>query len=109
VREILQDLETWPDGKHVVNLQMRLEGNEARNFRICLRVSDALNIAPMEMLGLLSLYGLKMLVHVLSDVLTDCMDGRFERLVDIIESSDPAGALAARLEEVELSGESCHG
>jgi len=102
-------LETWPDGKHVVDLQMRLEGNEARNFRICLRVSDALGVAPPELAGLLSLYGLKRLVHVFSDVLTDCMDGRLERLADITESSDPADALADRLEEAEPSDESYHG
>ncbi len=102
---MLQDLEDWPGGQHIVDLQMRLEGDEARNFRICLRVSDALNIAPTEMTGLLSLYGLKRLVHVLSDVLTDCMDDRLERLADIMDSSDPADALAARLEEAESSDE----
>ncbi len=96
-------MEAWPGGKHVVDLQMRLEGGEARNFRICLRVSGALGIAPPELASLLSLYGLKRLVPVFSDVLTDCMDGRFERLADITDSSDPADALAARLEEAELS------
>ncbi len=98
---MLRDLEAWPDGKHVVDLQMRLNGDEARNFRICLRVSDALGVDPLELTGLLSLYGLKRLVHVLSDVLTDCMDDRFERLADITESSNPADALATRLEEAE--------
>lgn len=109
MREMLQDLEVWPGGKHVVDLQMRLEGSDARNFRICLRVSDALGIAPPEMAGLLSLYGLKRLVHVLSDVLADCMDDRLERLADITESSDPVNALAARLEEAESSDESYYG
>lgn len=102
---MLQDLEAWPDGKHVVDLQVRFEGENARNFRICLRVSDALDIAPPELAGLLSLYGLKRLVYVLSDVLTDCMDGRFERLADITGSSDPAAALADRLEETESADE----
>lgn len=106
---MLQDLEAWPGGKHVVDLRMRLEGDEARNFRICLRVSDALGIAPPELSGLLSLYGLKRLVRVLSDVLADCMDGRLERLTDITGSSDPADALAVRLEEAESSDEPYHG
>lgn len=105
MREMLRDLESWPGGEHVVNLQMQLEGDEARNFRICIRVAEALDIAPPELVRLLSLYGLKRLVCVLSDVLTDCMDDRFERLTDITGSSDPADALADRLEETESANE----
>lgn len=96
---MLRDLDDWPDGKHVVSLQMRLEGSEARNFRICLRVAEALGVCKPELARLLSLYGLKRLVCVLSDVLADCMDGRFECLSDITGSSDPSAALAIRLEE----------
>ena len=87
----------------MVNVQTTLEGVDAWNLKVCLRVADALEVQTGQVIHLLVLYGLECLTAVFSEILADCIDGRYDSLSDLIESSDPIVALVDRVED-QLAG-----
>lgn len=103
IHELLQDLKAWPDGGHVVSVQTAFEGDDARNLKVCFRVAEALDVQTGQVVRLLVLYGLECLTAMFTEILADCIDGRYDRLSDLIESSDPAAALVDRAED-QLAG-----
>lgn len=96
IHNLLRDLREWPDGIHAVDLRSVVEGEDAKNIKVCLRVAEAFGIGAEPVARLLVVYGLERLADVFSDILADCMDGRHDKLSDLMESSDPAAALESR-------------
>lgn len=87
----------------MVNVQTALEGGEARNLKVCLRVAEALGVDASSVIRLLIVYGLESLNAVFSEILTDCMDARYDFLIDLIEADDPVAALTDRMDD-QLAG-----
>ena len=103
IHDLLHDLKAWPAGEHVVSVQTALDGDDARNLKVCLRVAEAMGIGTAQVIRMLVVYGLECLTTVFSEILTDCMDGRYDFLSDLIESDDAAAALVDRMKD-QLAG-----